>query len=162
MLFFLENWDKSSSQHLHLRKSFIEARAKVLRLEAPIFISEFPLFLPGSLGENFPLHCTPLCWASTISDLTLGTSIPVAGHPLWHAPGLYASIGPLVLEGLSAFISLPSPWIHTLDPFLPFCALIPHPFSSHYLHHPLYHLKIHVDPLKFNHRSSRSQEMLLF
>src|SRR5260221_10911782 len=112
-------------------------------------------------GYQPPLVMSP-SWASTISDPTLGTSIPVAGHPLWHAPGLYVSIEPSVLEGLSAFISLPSPWIHTLNPFSLFFALIPHPFSSHYLHHLLYHLKIHVNPLQFNHQSSRSQEMLLF
>ncbi len=41
--------------------------------------------------------------------------VPITGHPLWHAFALYVSDGPLVLEGISLFISLPSPWIHTSD-----------------------------------------------
>ena len=81
----------------------------------------------------------------------LGTSIPVTGHPLWHAHPLYMSIGPLVLGGLQLSFHCPPPGsipqtIHSLS-----TAWITHSATW-----------IHIIFLQFNCQSSRSPEMLSF
>src|SRR5260370_23719412 len=63
--------------------------------------------------------CSFMCpcgmwWRVYLALLSLGNSIPVTGHPLWHVLPLYMSIGPSVFGRISSFISSP-PWIHTSD-----------------------------------------------
>src|SRR5258708_3227575 len=90
--FFLENWDKSSSQHLHLRKSFIEARAKVLRLRHPSSFLSSPYFYlvawvkiflstaPPSVGHQ-PYQTSP--WVPQFQLLVTPYGMPlVCMHPL--------------------------------------------------------------------------------
>src|SRR5260370_34464283 len=102
--------DKSCDWHAHFGKS------SGLR-----HLPSFPniLFLPGSPGENFHLHCTPPVWASTISDPPWVPQFQSLVTPYGMPIPCMCLLGPWFWEAFSFhFIALPpDPY---LRPFIPF------------------------------------------
>src|SRR6266478_1317984 len=75
--------NKSSSQHTQSRKSFVEASTQVLVLGTLHHFRISLFFAMVAWVKIFLSTTPPPVWASTILDPSLGTSIPVTGHPLW-------------------------------------------------------------------------------